>query len=159
MKKPADQHTSKMRSQTKTFPAVRPNPCVSISLLFGCILIAFTAQTFSADACGGNVHTSTNLLGGNMPRAAAPTDQKTTLREVIDWKADSLSKAAGGARPRKSFRLFDGALIDVGASDESFQWPDREPARYSDFPGSRSWAGPDATRQPQGLRLFKWSWK
>src|SRR6266478_4326313 len=72
MKKPADQHSSKARSQTKTFRAMKANPCVSISLLFGCILIAFTAQTFSADACGGNVNTSTNLLGGNMTNAAAP---------------------------------------------------------------------------------------
>ena len=133
---------------------MKANPCVSISLLSGCILIAFTAQTFSADACGGNVNTSTNLLGGKMTNAAAPADQKTMLQDGTDWKADSLSKAAGGARPRKSFRLFDGALIDVGASDESFQWPDREPARYSDFPGNRSWAGPDATRQPRGLRLL-----
>ncbi len=134
-------------------------PCVSILLLFASILIASTAQTFSADACGRNANTSTNLLSGNMTNAAAPTDQKTILREGIDWKADSLSKAAGDARPRKSFRLLDGALIGVGASDESFQWPDREPTSFSDFPSSRSWAGPDATRQPQGLRLFKWSWK
>ena len=159
MKKPADQHTSKMRSQTKTFRAMKANPCVSISLLFGCILIAFMAQTFSADACDGNVNTSTNLLGGTMTNAVAPTDQKTVPREGVDWKADSLSKAPGGARSRKSFRLLDGALIGVGASDESFQWPDREPARYSDFQSSQSWAGPDATRQQQGLRLFKWSWK
>jgi hypothetical protein len=138
---------------------MKVNPCVSIALLFGCILIAFTAQTFSANACGGNVNTSTNLLGGNMTNAVAPTDQKTMPREGIDWKADSLSKAAGGARPRKSFRLFDGALIGVGRSNESFQWPDREPTGFSDFPSSQSWAGPDATRQPQGLRLFKWSWK
>ena len=134
-------------------------PCVSISLLFGCILIAFTAQTFSADACGGNVNTSTNLLGGNVTNAAAPTDQKTMLREGIDWKADRSSTAAGGARPHKSFRLFDGALIGVGASSESFQWPEREPTGFSDFSSSRSWAGPDATRQPQGLRLFQWSLK
>jgi len=134
-------------------------PCVSISLLFVCILVAFTAQTFSADGCGGNFNTSTNSLGGNMTNAAAPTDQKAMFREGIDWKADSSSKAAGGARPRKSFRLLNGALIGVGVSDESFQWPDREPTSFSDFPSSRSWAGPDATRQPQGLRLFKWSWK
>jgi len=138
---------------------MKANPCVSISRLFGCILIAFAAQTFSADACGGNANTSTNLLGGNMKKAAAPTDQKAMLGEGIVWKADSLSKAAGGARPRKSFRLLDGALIGVGASDESFQWPDREPTSFSDFPSSRSWAGPDATRQPQGLRLFRWNWK
>ena len=134
-------------------------PCVSISLLFGCILIAFTAQTFSADASGGNVNTSTNLFGGNITNAAAPTDPKTILQEDIDWKADSLSKAAGGARLGKGFRLFDGALIGVGASNESFQWPDREPTGFSDFTSNRSWAGPDAIRQPQGLRLFKWSWK
>ena len=138
---------------------MKANPCVFISLLFGCILIAFTAQTFRADACGSNVNTSTNLLGGNMTNAAAPTDHRTMLREGIDWKADSLSKAAGGAKPRKSFRLFDGALIGVGASSESFQWPDREPTGFSDFTSNRSWAGPDAIRQPQGLRLFKWSWK
>ena len=159
MKKPADQHRSKVRSQTKTFRAMKAYPCVSILLLFASILIASTAQTFSADACGRNANTSTNLLSGNMTNAAAPTDQKTILREGIDWKADSLSKAAGDARPRKSFRLLDGALIGVGASDESFQWPDREPTSFSDFPSSRSWAGPDATRQPQGLRLFHWSWK
>ena len=138
---------------------MKANPCVSISLLFGCILIASTARTFSADACGGNVNTSTNLLGGNMTNAAAPADQKTMRGEGIDGKADSLSKAASGARPRKSFRLWDGALIGVGGSDESFQWPDREPTGFSDFPSSRSWARPDATRQQQGLRLFKWSWK
>ena len=138
---------------------MKANPYVSISLLFGGIFIAFTAQTFSAETCCGNVNTSTNLLGGNMTNAAAPTDQKTMLREGTDWKVDNLSKPAGGAMPRKSFRLLDGALIGVGASDESFQRPDREPARYSDFPNSRSWVGPDATRQSQGLRLFKWSWK
>jgi len=159
MEKPADQHRSKVRSQTKTFQAMKANPCVFISLLFGCILIAFTAQTFSADACGGNVNTSTNLVGGNMTNAAAPADQKTMLRDGIEWKADSLTKAAGGARPLKSFRLLDGALIGVGASDESIQWPDREPTGLSDLASSRSWAGPDATRQPQGLRLLKWSWK
>jgi len=150
MKKPADHHRSKVRSQTKTFRAMKANTCVPISLLFGCILIAFTAQTFSADTCGGKVNTSTNLLGVNMRNAAAPADQK----EGIDWKADSLSKAAGGARPRKSFRVLDGALLGVGASNESFQWPDRER-----IPSGQSWAAPDATRQPQGLRLFKWSWK
>ena len=139
---------------TKTFRAMKANPCVPISVLFGCILIAFTEQTFSADACHGNVNTATNLLGGNMTKAAAPTDQKKMLPEGTEWKADSLSKAAGGARARKSFRLLDGALIGVGASDESFQWPDREPT-----PSGQSWAGPNATRQPQGLRLFKWSWK
>ena len=138
---------------------MKANPYFSISLLFSFILIAFTEQTFSADACGGNVNTSTNLLCGTMTNAPAATDQKTILREGIDWKADSLSKAASGARPRKSFRLLDGALIGVGASDESFQWPDREPTSFSDFPGSRSWGGSDATRQPQGLRLFRWSWK
>ena len=147
-----------MTPQTKTVRAMKANLCVSISLLFGCILIASTAHTFSADASGGNVSTSTNL-GGSMTNAAAATHQKTMPREGIDCKADSLSKAAGGARPRKSFRLFDGALIGVGASSESFQWPDREPTGFSDFPSSRSWAEPDATRQPQGLRLFKWSWK
>jgi hypothetical protein len=94
-----------------------------------------------------------------MTNAAALTHQETIPRERISWNVDSLSKAAGGARPRKSFRLFDGALIGVGASSESFQWPDREPTGFSDFPSSRSWAEPDATRQPQGLRLFKWSWK
>jgi hypothetical protein len=159
MKKPADQLTSKMRSQTKTFRAMKTNPCVSISLLFGCSLIAFTAKTFSADVCGGNVNTSTNVLGGNMTNAAAATDPKTILREDIDRKAESLSKAAIDARPRKSFKLLDGALIGVGTSHESFQWPDREPTGFSDFPSSRNWAGPDATRQPQGLRLFQWSWK
>ena len=138
---------------------MKANPCVSISLLFSCILIAFRAQTFSADACGGNVNTSTNSLGGNMTNPAAPTDQKAMLRGGIDLKADSSSKAAGGARPRKSFRLLDGALIGVGASSESFQWPDRQPTGFSDFPSSQSWAGPDATRQPQGLRLFRSSWK
>ena len=138
MKKPADQHRSKVRSQTKTFRAMKADPCVSISLLLGCILIAFKAQTFSADACGGNVNTSTNLLGGNMTNAAAPTDQKTMLREGIDWKADSLSKAAGGARSRKSFRLFDGALISGGASSKSFQRPDREPTDFNDFPSGRA---------------------
>jgi hypothetical protein len=155
MEKPADQHRSNVRSQTKAFRAVKANPCVFISLLSGCIWIAFTAQTFSADACGGNVNTSTNLLGGNMTNAASPADQKTMLPEGIDWKADGLSKAASGARPCKSFRLFEGALIGVGASHESFQWPEREPT-----PSSQSWARPDATRQQQqGLRLFKWSWK
>jgi hypothetical protein len=138
---------------------MKANPCFSISLLFGCIWIAFTAQTFSADACGGNVNTSTNFLGGNMTNAAAPTDQKTMLRKGIDWKADSLSRAASGARPRKSFRLFSGALIGVGASNESFQWPDRQPTGFSDFPSSRNWAGPDTSGQPRGLRLFQWSWK
>jgi len=138
---------------------MKANPCVSISLLFGCILIAFTTQTLSADACDGKANASTNLLGCNMANAAAPTDPKTILQEDIDQKADSLSKTANGARPRKSFRLFDGALIVAGASNESFQWPDREPTGFSDFSSSRSWAGPDATRQPQGLRLFKWSWK
>ena len=148
-----------MRSLTKALRAMKANPCVLISLLFGCILIASTARTFSADACGGNVNASTNLLGGNMTNSAAPTDQKPMLREGFDWKADSLSKAAGGAGPRKGFRVWDGALIGVGGSDESFQRPDREPTVYSDFPSSRSWAGPNATRQSQGLRLFKWSWK
>jgi hypothetical protein len=138
---------------------MKANLCVSISLLFGCILIASTAHAFSADASGGNVNTSTNLLGGSMTNAAAPTHQKTMLREGIEWKVDSLSTAAGGARPRKSFTLFDGALIGGGASNKSFQWPDREPTGFRDFPSSRSWAEPDATRQPQGLRLFKWSWK
>jgi len=138
---------------------MKANPCVSISLLFGCILIAFTAQTFSADACGGNVITSTNVLSGNRTNAVAATEQKTTLREGIDQKADSMSKPASGARPRKSFRLFDGALISAGASHESSQWLDREPTGFSDFPSSRNWAGPDATRQSQGLRLFEWSWK
>src|SRR5690242_5720541 len=116
---------------------MKANPCFFISLLFSCILIAFTERTFSADACGGNVNTSTNLLGGNMTNAAAPTDQKTMPREGIDWKADSLGKAAGGATPRKSLRLFDGALIGVGASSESLQWPDREPSGFSDFPSNR----------------------
>ena len=138
---------------------MKANPCFSILLLFSCILIAFTERTFSADACGGNVNTSTNLLGGNMTNAAAATDPKTILPEGIDRKADSLNKAAGGATPRKSFRLLNGALIGVGASSESLQWPDREPSGFSDFPSNRSWAGPDPTRQPQGLRLFKWSWK
>ena len=153
MKKPTDQHRSNPRSQTKPLRARKANPCVFISLLFGYFWIAFTAQTFSADVCGGNVNTSTNLLGGNMTNAAAPA------REGIDRKADGLSKAASGARPCKSFRLFDWALIGVGASRESFQWPDREPTGFSDFPSSRNWVGPDATRQPQGLRLFQWSWK
>src|SRR5690242_3536139 len=93
-KKPADQHRSKVRSQTKTFRAMKANPYFSISLLFSFILIAFTEQTFSADACGGNVNTSTNLLSGNMTNAAAATDPKTILPEGIDRKADSLSKAA-----------------------------------------------------------------
>ena len=150
MKKPADQHRSNVRSQTKAFRAMKANPCVVNSLLFGCIWIAFAAQTFSADACGGNVNTSTNLLSGNMTNAAAPADQK----EGINRKADSLSKAARGARLGKSFRLLDGALIGVGASDGSFQWPDLEPT-----PNSQSWAAPDSTRPPRGLRLFKWSWK
>jgi hypothetical protein len=132
---------------------MKANLCVSISLLFGCILIASTAHTFSADASGGNVSTSTNL-GGSMTNVAAATHQKTMPREGIDCKADSLSKAASGGRPCKSLRLFDGALLGVGASDESFQWPEREPT-----PSSQSWAGLDATRQQQGLRLFKWSWK
>jgi hypothetical protein len=145
-------------SQIKTIRAMKANPCVCISLLFGCILIAFTAQTFSADAFGGNVNTSTNLLGGGMTNAPAPADQKKMLREAIDWKAGSFSKAADGARPRNGFRLFDGALIGVRASHESVRRPDREPTGFSDFPSSRSWAEPDATRQPQGLRLFKWSW-
>ena len=138
---------------------MKANPCVFISLLFGCILIAFTAQPFSAEACDGNVNTSTNLLGGHMTNAAAPADQKTMLRDSADSKADSLSKAPGGASPRKSFRLLDGALISVGASDGTFQWLDREPTGFSDFSSSRSWAAPDANRQQQGLRLFKWSWK
>ena len=135
------------------------NPCVSLSLLFGYIFIAFRAQSFSADACAGHVNTSTNLLSGNMTNAASATDQKRILREGIDQKADSLSKTAIGATPRKSVRLFDGALIGVGASHESFEWPDREPTGFSDFTSSRNWAGPDATRQSQGLRLFEWSWK
>jgi len=50
MKKPADQHRSKVRSQTKTFRTMKAYPCVSILLLFASILIASTAQTFSADA-------------------------------------------------------------------------------------------------------------
>jgi hypothetical protein len=133
---------------------MKANLCLSISLLFGCILIASTEHTFSADASGGNVNTSTNLLGGSMTNPAAPAHQRTMVPGGIDWNVDSLSKAAGAARPRKSFRLFDGALLGVSASDESFQWPEREPT-----PSSQSWAGPDATRQQQGLRLFKWSWK
>ena len=138
---------------------MKANPCVSVSLLFVYSLVAFTAQTFGADACGGNANTSTNSLGGNVTNAAAPTDQKAMLWEGIDWKADSSSKAAGGASRLKSFRLFEGALIGAGASDESFQRSDREPTGSSDFPSRRSGAGPDATRQPQGLRLFRWSWK
>ena len=135
------------------------NTCVFVSLLSGCILLAFTAQTFSADASDGNANTSTNLLGGSMTNAVAPTDQKKMPQEGIDSKVDSLSKAPGGASPRKSFRLLDGALISVGASDWSVQWLDREPTGFSDFSSSRSWAAPDANRQQQGLRLFKWSWK
>jgi hypothetical protein len=158
-KEAADRPRSKVRSQTKTFRAMKANTRVFISLLFGCILIAFTAQTFSADACDGNLNTSTNLLGGSVTNAVAPADQKKMPQEGIDSKVDSLSKAAGGARPRKSFRLLDGALIGVGASDGNFQGPDREPTGYSDFPNSRSWVGADTPRQPQGLRLFKWSWK
>ena len=153
------QQRSKVGSQTKAFQAMKANPCRSISLLFACILIAFTAQTFSADACGGNVNTSTNFVECQHHRHRRSHRPKKILRESIDPKADSLSEAASGARPRKSFRLLDGALIGVGASDESFQWPDREPTDFSGFPSSRSWPGPDTTRQPQGLRLFKWSWK
>ena len=149
-----DQHRSKVRSQTKTFRTMKTNPCFSISLLFVCIWMAFSAQTFSASACGGSVNTSTNLLVNTITKAAAPTDKRTMLPEAVDRKADPLSKATGSARPRKSFRLLDGALIGAGASDESFQWPEREPT-----PSGPSWAAPDATRQPQGLRLFQWSWK
>ena len=135
------------------------NPCIFISLLFGCTLIAFRAQTFSAEACGGNVNTSTNLLSGNETNSAAATDQKRILREGIDLKADSLSKAASGVMPHKSFSLFDGALIGAGVSHESFREPDREPTGFSDFTGSRNRTGHDAIGQPQGLRLFQWSLK
>lgn len=138
---------------------MKSNPCVSIWLLLGCILIAFTSQTFSADTRGNAVNASTNLAGGNMTNGVAPNVQKTMLRDGVDLKADSLSKVAGGTGPRKSFRLLDGALINVGASDGSVQWLDREPTGFSDFSSSRSWAAPDANRQQQGLRLFKWSWK
>jgi hypothetical protein len=135
------------------------NPCVSFSLLFGYIMIALTTETFSVDACGGNVNTSTNLFSGNETNSAAAIDQKRILREGIDRKSDSLSKAASGVMPLKSFRLFDFALIGAGASHESFQGPDREPTGFSDFTGSRNRTGPDATGQPQGLRLFQWSFK
>ena len=139
---------------------MKANPCVSVSLLFGCIFITFTAPAFCADAGGGKVNTSTNSLGDNMTKTAGPADQKTMLREGFDRKTDNSSKGASGATSSKGFRLLDGALLGVGASNESFQWPDREPTGYTDFPSSRSWAaGPDATRQPQGLRIFKWSWK
>ena len=138
---------------------MKTNPRDSISLLFGCFLIAFTEQTFSADACGGNINTSTNFLSGNITNAAVPTDPKTNLREGIDHKVDSLSKTANGERSGKSFRLLDGSLIGVGASDTSFQGPDRHPAGFSYISDTRSGAGPDAIRQPQGLRLFRWSWK
>jgi hypothetical protein len=165
----------------------------------------------SADACSGNVSTSTNLLGDRVTNAAAPTHKcyehsapraaplstvlasppvpATAVKTVsadyfqrqsaeglgwgengssntfahaavaCDWAADGSTNVASSARPLKTFRLFDGALIGGGGSDEGSERHDRDPASFSGFPSSRSWPAPDASRESQGLRLFRWRWK
>jgi hypothetical protein len=165
----------------------------------------------SADACSGNVSTSTNLLGDSVTNAAAPTHKgyehsapravplstvpssppvpATAVKTVsadyfqwqsaeglgwgkngssntfanaavaCDWAADGSTKVASSARPLKTFRLFDGALIGGGGPAEGSERHDRDPASFSGFPSSRSWPGPNASREPQGLRLFRWRWK
>jgi hypothetical protein len=61
-------------------------------------------------------------------------------------------------KPRKTFTYFTGALINGSRTSETREWRDRGAATISGLPSSRSWAGGDATREPQGLRLFSWSW-
>ncbi|ODU23933.1 MAG: hypothetical protein ABS95_02760 [Verrucomicrobia bacterium SCN 57-15] len=102
-------------------------------------IVSSNAQTFSADACCGEMR---------------------TLRNDFTLRADALTKTSSDVSAHKDVRFFSGAVINVGRSSDSAEWRDGEPTTFNRFPANVSWAGGDAAArgEPRGLKLFSWSW-
>lgn len=60
-------------------------------------------------------------------------------------------------KPRHTFTAF-GFVIHGDRSDQRSEWLARDAAALSEAQAGRSLSRTDAERQPQGLRLFSWSW-
>lgn len=155
-----------------------PTKCASIALLFGSLLIASTTSTLGADIGGSQAGTPANVFSGTLTNAAsaftAPridhedccaivsSDTQTlavvccgqtdALQGGIGLRADGLTRATSGAAADKTIRLFDGAVVSIGRPATSWEWQANERDTF------RSLRGPDAAREPQGLRIFNWRW-
>lgn len=152
--------------------------CVSIALLFSSLLIASTTSTLGANIGGSQTGTPTNLLSGNATNAASAFTapqinhedccaivssnilmlavvccaQTDALQGGIGLRADGLTKATSGAVADKTITFFDGAIINVGGSGQHSERLQREGDTSSRL------RGPDAAREPRGLRIFNWRW-
>ena len=91
--------------------------------------------------------------------SAACCERAGRLGSAVDWSADGLARNATEAKPRGTFRFFDGALISAGGpGGEAGARTNREEAFFAGGRSGQSWVGPDSARKSQGLRLFRWSW-
>lgn len=65
------------------------------------------------------------------------------------------AKKPEGSRP--TFTAF-GFVVHGNKGDQTSEWLTRDVETFGEAQQIRSWSRSDAEKQPQGLRLFSWSW-
>lgn len=69
----------------------------------------------------------------------------------------ALAETARLTKSRHTVTAF-GSIISRNKDAEKTEWRERDAAAFAETQLSGSWSRGDAERQPQGLRLFSWSW-
>lgn len=133
----------------------------SVSRALASVLLISAAATLRTFAGDGNTASPTSGLCCDQSAAAVKCTGCNHAAAVTDLPARrtavTLPEAAKPPKPRHTFTAL-GFVISGSRDGEKREWRDREAANFYQFPSSRSWAGGDANREPQGLRLFSWSW-
>lgn len=98
-------------------------------------------------------------LSGQADMATGVTDQLRVRREFTP-RHDAYISGSKATGFSFGFTHSPGGGVSNGdrAVAEDRQWRDRETATFNQTPSSRGRASEDANREPQGLRLFSWSW-
>ena len=101
-----------------------------------------------------------NVVSNTLALASvACCERAGRLERAEDWNAGALTRSTTEARPRATFRFFDGALISAGGpGGDAGARTEREEAFLVGALSGQNWVGPDSARKSQGLRLFRWSW-
>ena len=116
-------------------------------------------EVVAADPPGKEAKTFPLIFTGQTD-AVTGTANRSSVRRDFNPSAEALfggSKATGW-----SFAFSRSARLKLSANAKgdraTAEWRDLTAADFNQFPRGQVWGGNDATREPQGLRLFSWRW-
>lgn len=135
---------------------------ISVLAVLAAAVIGSATTIVSASASDADIGVRWSALSGGridpvIERCAGCNHTLAATESSLTPNTAILAEAKKPEGSRRTVTAF-GFVIHNNKADQSTEWLTRDVETFGEAQHIRSWSRSDAEWQPQGLRLFSWSW-